>query len=241
MAYAEDRLGCDTLVVMDGDGEDDPGDVPRLLAKCREEGNRKIVFAERTRRSESWTFRTFYALYKAAHRLLTGSRVRVGNFSVIPRCRLTSLVVVSELWNHYAAAAFKSRQPYCLVPTRRAKRLHGRSSMNFVALVVHGLSAISVYSEVVGVRLLVFAFGLILLNLSGVAGVVFVRLATDLAVPGWATSAAGLLLVLLIQGVMLALLLSFIILGGRNGTTFLPRREYYHFVQGVRTIHDVQL
>ena len=156
---------------------------PRLLAKCREEGDWKIVFAERTRRSESWVFRIFYVLYKAAHRLLTGSRVRVGNFSVVPRSRLSSLVVVSELWNH-DAAAFKSRQPYCLVPTRRAKRLHGHSSMNFVALVVHGLSAISVYSEIVGVRLLVFAFGLILLTLSSVAGVVFVRRRPTWRCPG---------------------------------------------------------
>ena len=47
-------------------------------------------------------------------------RVRVGNFSAIPRRRLESLVAVSELWNHYAAAAFQSRQPYCTIPTQRA-------------------------------------------------------------------------------------------------------------------------
>ena len=79
----------------------------------------------------------------------------MGNFSVIPRERLASLVVVSELWNHYAAAAMRSRQPFCTIPTRRAERLDGESKMNFVGLVVHGLSAISVYSDIVGVRLLI--------------------------------------------------------------------------------------
>ena len=76
------------------------------------EGWTKIVFAERAKRSESLAFRVFYGLYKLVHRVLTGQGVRVGNFSVIPRARLASLVVVSEMWNHYAAAAFASRQPY---------------------------------------------------------------------------------------------------------------------------------
>src|SRR5258708_7317372 len=70
LAYVEDRGTCDSVVVMDGDGEDDPRDVPRLLAKSREEGGSKIVFAERTRRSETLVFRIFYKLYKVAHLFL---------------------------------------------------------------------------------------------------------------------------------------------------------------------------
>ena len=99
----------------------------------------------------------FYAMFKLLHRVLTGKGVRVGNFSVMPRRRLSSLVVVAEIWNHYAAAVFRSRQPHCMIPTHRSRRLCGSSSMNFVSLVTHGLSAISVYSDVVGVRLLVMS------------------------------------------------------------------------------------
>jgi polyisoprenyl-phosphate glycosyltransferase len=230
LAYVEDRGSSEAVVVMDGDGEDDPRDVPRLLAKCREEGGRKIIFAERTRRSETVTFRIFYALYRTAHRFLTGYGVRVGNFSVIPRPRLASLVVVSEMWNHYAAAAFKSRQPYATIPTQRAKRLDGKSQMNFVNLVVHGLSAISVYGELVGIRLLVVTVLLMLATLAGLAGVLFIRLATPLAIPGWATNAGGILLVILFQALMLSLIFSFVILGGRQGSAFLPRRDYVYFI-----------
>ena len=57
---------CDAVVVMDGDGEDAPEDVPRLLARLREEEGSPIVFAERTRRSESWGFHVFYAPLQAA-------------------------------------------------------------------------------------------------------------------------------------------------------------------------------
>jgi glycosyltransferase involved in cell wall biosynthesis len=230
LAYVEDRGSCQAVVVMDGDGEDNPRDVPRLLAKSLMEGGTKIVFAERTRRSESLVFRVFYKLYKVVHLFLTGYAVRVGNFSVIPRPRLASLVVVSEMWNHYAAAAFKSRQPYTTVPTHRAKRIDGKSHMNFVNLVVHGLSAISVYGELVGIRLLVVTVLMVLATLAGLAGVVFVRLATTWAIPGWATTAVGILLVILMQALMLSLVFSFVILGGRQGSAFLPRRDYAYFI-----------
>ena len=42
LAYVEGQQGrCQTLVVMDGDGEDDPDDVPRLLEQVRREGGKR--------------------------------------------------------------------------------------------------------------------------------------------------------------------------------------------------------
>ena len=135
LCYIEEKIPCDYVAVMDSDGEDDPADVPRLLARCREEGGSKIVFAERTRRSESMVFRTLYHLYRIIHFMVVGHRVRVGNFSVIPVELLRSLTVVSEMWSHYAAAVFAARLPHCQVPTTRAQRLEGASTMGFVSLV----------------------------------------------------------------------------------------------------------
>jgi hypothetical protein len=238
LAYVEAHFEGPAVVVMDADGEDDPVDVPRLIDRCRAEGFQKIVFAERTKRSESVVFRVFYAMYKALHVTLTGIAVRVGNFSVIPRARLQSLVVVSELWNHYAAAAFKSRQPVCLVPTSRASRLDGRSTMNFVDLVSHGLSAISVYGEIIGVRLLVLACLLIIAALAGIAATAVIRLTTTWAIPGWATYTMGIMVVMLLLGVMLALLFSFIVLSGRQGSSFLPCRDYGYFIQEVHRLRE---
>lgn len=236
LSYLWQHVPCETIVLMDSDGEDDPTDVPRLLEKYEAEGRRKIIFAERTRRSESWSFVLFYSLYKALHRVLVGMGVRVGNFSVIPRGRLESLIVVSELWNHYAAAVVKSRQPFDTVPTRRADRLEGRSRMDFVRLVAHGLSAISVFGDIIGVRLLVATLVLIALTVVGLIVTVVLRLATDLPIPGWATSTFGLLTVILFQAVMLSIQFSFIVLGGRQGTSFLPCRDYAYFVAGLQTL-----
>ncbi len=236
LAYVEANLPCRAVVVMDSDGEDDPRDVPRLLEECQAEQYQKIVFAQRSKRSESWVFCVFYAVYQLLHRLLTGQRVRVGNFSVIPRPRLASLVGVAELWNHYAAAVFKSRQPYCGIAACRGPRLAGRSRMNFVSLVIHGLSAISVHADVVGVRLLVASLTGILLAAAGLAAIVAIRLLTTLAIPGWATSAAGILAVVLLQLVLFSIVFCFMTLSNRQGTTVLPLRDHPYFVASVERI-----
>jgi len=83
----------DAVVVMDGDGEDKPQDVPRLLEKFLERGGKKTVFAERKRRSEGFAFTLFYKLYQLGHRLLTGLPVKVGNFSILPGEYLDQLVI----------------------------------------------------------------------------------------------------------------------------------------------------
>jgi polyisoprenyl-phosphate glycosyltransferase len=240
LAYIEAHVPCAAVIIMDGDGEDNPADVPKLLDKYEQEYRSKIVFAERVRRSEHWTFRVFYTLYKILNRVLTGHQVRVGNFSVVPYVRLRSLVVVPELWNHYAAAVFNSRQPYCSVPTARARRVGGTSKMNFVSLIIHGLSAISVFSETVGVRLLLMTLSLVAFALGGMACVVVIRLFTDLAIPGWATFTTGLLAVIILQAIMLAINFSFLILSSRKDMGFLPARDYVYFIGGLRNIAGKQ-
>jgi polyisoprenyl-phosphate glycosyltransferase len=241
LSYIESAYDCDAVVVMDADGEDDPDDVPRLLDRWEAEGRRTIVFAARARRSEGVAFRLAYGGYRVLHRLLTGRGVRVGNFSVVPGERLRSLVVVPELWSHYAAAVFVSRLPFTMVPTRRARRLAGGSSMSWVSLVTHGLSAISVFSEVVGVRVLLATLYLGVLSVAGIGTVASVRLLTPWAVPGWATYTTGLLLVMLLQVVMFALLFSFTTLFYRKGAAMLPARDYPYFVDRVHALflrHD---
>jgi hypothetical protein len=102
--------------------------------------------------------------------------------------------------------------------------------MSFVPLVVHGLSAMSVFGDIVGVRLLVAALGTATLAFIGIAAALFVRFATDLAIPGWATYTVGLFVVLLAQAVMLSLALAFAILAARGNLTLIPLREHEHFI-----------
>jgi polyisoprenyl-phosphate glycosyltransferase len=228
----------DAVVVMDGDGEDLPADIPKLLDRCRANHGTKIVFAQRAKRTEGFAFRLGYAGYRALHKLLVGHNVNVGNFSVVPRDSLARAVAISELWNHYAAAVYHARLSIDMVPLDRAQRLAGTSKMNFVALVMHGLSAISVYSDLVGVRVLRAIAVLAVLVLAGIAAVLALRVFTPLAIPGWATSAAGLLLVLFANLTILSMFMAMFALRARSGSSFLPLRDYRHFILDERLLYE---
>lgn len=231
LAHLQKEGSSDLVVVMDGDGEDRPSDVPELLQRCIQSNFSQLVFAERAGRSEGSFFLLGYACYRIAHRMLVGRPIRVGNFSVVPRACLDRLVSVSELWNHYAAAVLAARIPHCQIPIDRGKRIAGSSKMNLVSLVVHGLSAISVHGEVVSVRVL-FLLGLSCCLLFGALAVVIgIRFGTDWAIPGWATSAAGFVVLALLQLLLISVVTVILILRARSGLGFIPARDHVHFVQ----------
>ena len=143
LSYIAKEVSCEKVIVMDADGEDAPKDINALVAASEQSPDR-IVFAQRTKRQESFTFRFFYGIYKFIFRQLTGKVITFGNFSLIPQRRLQNLVRVSEIWNNFPGGIIRSRIPYVAIPTERGKRLAGESKMNFVSLVLHGLSTISV-------------------------------------------------------------------------------------------------
>jgi len=230
LSYIEANHPQSSVVVMDSDGEDDPKDVPRLIRECVAHREEKIVFAARIKRSEGWIFTFFYHLYRLIHFLLIGIRVRVGNFSVVPPRALKRLVAVSELWNHYAAAVHKAKLPMEFIPSERATRLAGPSRMDTVSLVVHGLSAMAVFGDRIGVRLLIVVSAGMVLTVTALAIVIATRLVTDLAIPGWATYAAGLLFVMLMQMLLVILGFVFVILAARNAAHVLPTHDYGQFI-----------
>jgi polyisoprenyl-phosphate glycosyltransferase len=233
LAWIYENVRCRSVLIMDADGQDRPEDVPRLLDRFEQSDASSVVFAERLRRGEGFVFSVFYRLYRGLHWLLTGIPVRVGNFSVLSFDHLATLVAVSDLWNHYAAGVFKSRLPHELLPTSRGVRIGGKSQMNFVALVTHGLSAISVFGETVGVRLLIGSAVASLVLVAVLALVLFIRLTTTLAIPGWATYTGGLLVIALLSVINVAAVVTVIVLSSRNNMSFLPLRDYSWFVRSV--------
>ena len=237
LAFIHCNRPMNAVVIMDGDGEDRPLDVPRLFEKFEQEKGQKIIFAARARRSEGTVFCFLYHLYRLVHRILTGISVRVGNFSILSPLAVSQLVIVSELWNHYAAAVFKAKMPYATLSTNRGKRLAGQSSMNFVGLVTHGLSALSVFGDIIGVRLLIGAIISALLFAGGVVPLLATRLVADVAMPVWVLYMGGVLLLLLFQALSMSFLLVWLLLNTRASTTFVPLRDYTYFVQSVTKVY----
>jgi polyisoprenyl-phosphate glycosyltransferase len=234
LVHVEKSIPCDAVLVMDADGEDTPDGALQLL---RAFSGKTAIFAERSRRTESFIFRLFYQVYKLLHLALTGIEVRVGNFSILPARYLGTLVVMSELWNHYAATVFRSGLPFTATPIPRGHRISGTSRMNFVSLAAHGMSAISVFGDVVGVRLLIVSMAGSLLAALGILVVAAIRIFTNLAIPGWATYVSGTLAIILIQFITIATSFTFIMLSNRINLSFVPLRDSELFVAECREIY----
>jgi len=224
------------VLIMDADGEDSPRDIPLLLNEFIRQDQRKVIFAARGRRLESFVFKLFYQLYRAIHRVLVGFDIRIGNFSVIPSPLLEQLVVASDLWNHYAAAVIKTKLPCAMVPVNRSKRLSGTSKMGFVGLVIHGLSAMAVFGDIVGVRLLIASGVFAVMTIGLVISIFIIRFSTHLAIPGWATYTTGLLLLLLSQSLLLSLIFTFVVLYSRGQSSFVPIRDCPVYISSAKTV-----
>ena len=229
---------CQAVLIMDGDGEDDPKDVHTLIDRCCRRKFCKIIFAKRSKRSDGQIFKLGYISYKIVHYLLTGIKVEVGNFSIIPYQMLNRLMGVSEIWNHYAASVFHARLPLEMVPIPRGERIAGKSRMNYTSLIVHGMSAISVFGETVAVRLLCVVSLLMLFTIGGLVTNVLIRFCTDLAIPGWATNLTGILGIVMLNLLLLAIFSVLMMLNSRDRLSFLPIRDWQYFIEKTITIYD---
>jgi len=236
IAYINSNVPSDLVIVMDADGEDQPEDIPSLLEESRRSPGH-IVFARRTRRSEGFAFRIFYLLYKLFFKLLTGRAIAFGNFALIPGSLLNRVAHLPEIWNHFAAGVMRANIPLSSIPTRRGKRYGGNSSMNFISLIIHGLSAISVYVEILTVRLMIFATAVIFVGILGFLVLLYIKYFTLLAIPGWATNVAIGIVVIMFQAVLLLALLTFLSLNYRSSKLFIPAKDYQDYLLNLEKVH----
>jgi glycosyltransferase involved in cell wall biosynthesis len=221
------------VLVMDGDGEDRPADLLRLLEQ-KESRPGAVICAQRLRRSEGWAFRFFYGLYKIIFYLFTGARIDFGNYCLIPRRSLETLIHNPAIWNNLAAAICRSRLPLVRVPTARGTRYEGKSHMNFVALLLHGFTAISVYSDLVMVRIVLCTAVLCTISFAALVVVIALKLFTNLAIPGWTSQVGGLLVIMILQSLLIAAVAAFQIIGGRSTKPMIPAVDAASLVSSKR-------
>jgi hypothetical protein len=112
--------------------------------------------------------------------------------------------------------------------------------MNFVGLVAHGLSAMSVFGDRIGARLLLLTCALTAAGI--LAGSTIALWHLTARVPFSASLAYGVVatVMLLLLAVATSLAFVFIILSGRGNQGFLPFRQYRDYVDRITpvTSHD---
>jgi len=101
---------------------------------------------------------------------------------------------------------------------------------------MHGLSALSVHAELVGVRLLVVTAIVVSAILSALLATFGLRVFTPMTMPAWTSTAVGVLLIVMFQVLGLTLLFAFLVLHARSHPTFIPVRDYEYFVDQCQTL-----
>jgi hypothetical protein len=230
LAIAAQEAETGAVVIMDADGEDRPQDILRLVTAAQGCDD-FVVVAERAQRTESRSFRISYGLYRLIFALLTGKKLGFGNFSLLSREYALRLAMLPDLWNTFPAALMRSRLPIKRLPTDRGHRYTGSSKMNYASLIVHGLSGLSVYSDTIFVRMLVAVVALFAASMLVIATVVMLRLFTDLASPGWATTIVLGTTIILLQAIVSTLTAALLLLNNRSQRLIIPALDFRRFVR----------
>lgn len=224
----------DYVIVMDSDGEDQPEDIPKLIEKAAGAKNKKIVFAQRKRRQESLLFKTGYYIYKALFTFLTGQTINFGNFSIIPKGLLGKIVHQSNIWNHYSGSIIQAKTPYTKILLDRGKRYRGVSKMKFGNLIIHGLSSIAVYFDVLSLKILKYSAYAIIVCFFTVLYIVYEKLFTDSAIPGWASSLTLIIMGIILQLFSVTLIVLLLQLSSRKHINAPNSKIYAEFIESIQ-------
>jgi len=229
IGYVADNLACDYLIVSDCDFEDQPKYIPALIKRAADLKN-NVVFAARSKRSEGIIFKIFYQFYKRLYKVLTGLPISIGNFSVIPGPLVRRVAGIAEIASHFPAGIMLAKVPYETINSDRGTRTHGKSKMNIVNLVIHGISGLTVYADVISARIII---GVMLLSISisiSILVLVIQRLFTNMHMIGWTSQFTTILGGVVYEGILSAMLMIFLVLSYKNHRAIIPFIDYSKFI-----------
>jgi len=198
-----DFCNADWVVVMDGDLQDRPEEIPRLYARARE--GYDVVLAQCVRRQypvlKRATSRIFYRVFN----YFTGMKYdgQVGNFRIVSRQVVESFRTVREQLRFFSGIVDWLGFPKTSIRVEHAERFSGRGAYSWLRLWKLGQEAIVAYSDK-PLRLAI-RLGLIISALASAYGVyVVVRaLVHRVGIAGWSSLIAS---VYFLAGIIISIL-----------------------------------
>ena len=152
------------IILMDADGEDDPNLLKKIISSSKEFPN-KIITINRTKRDEKLIFRFMYEIHYLFTLLITGKKIRFGNYSLISSDKLKKLFSSGDLWGAYSAAIINNYTDIKPIFYERKKRYTDETKMNLFKLMFHSLRIISIFKKKVYFFSALYISFLILINL----------------------------------------------------------------------------
>lgn len=229
MQHADLNFPGSSVLVMDSDGEDSPKGINLLLGQS-EVFTDCVITANRGKRYEGPKFGFFLKLYKLLFRIFSGEKLNFGNFMYIPSRLVPRLIWLDDSWNHLAASIKHHGIKISGIEIDRGRRYSGSSKMNLVGLINHGLAAMSVFASTIFARLLLFSTAVLVASSFMGAFVLYLRFFTKFGVPGWATTALGVQMIISFQAVTVFATTTILMITSRKvlrQPAFLEADKYY--------------
>ena len=129
------------IIIMDSDGEDDPGNLLKMI-KTAEENEDFIITSNRTNREENYIFKFFYFLHKILTFIFSLHWISFGNFNVFHSKNLSKILSNNLSWLAFSSCIINNSKIIRLYAQRK-KRYFGKSKLNFASLLLHSLRVIS--------------------------------------------------------------------------------------------------
>ena len=200
LTAALDHVTGDATVLMDGDLQDEPESIPRLLEKFFE--GYDVVYAQRTRRKEAWPLRlSYYVFYRLMARLSDMKLpLDAGDFALMSRRVVEHLQRLQE--HHRYLRGLRSWVGFRQIgiPVERSQRHSGRSKYSVFRLLKLASDGIFAFS-IVPIRAAAI-LGASSIGLSGLFAVytIFAKLFLNQTPKGFT---ALLLLITFLSGILL--------------------------------------
>jgi dolichol-phosphate mannosyltransferase len=118
------------IATLDGDGQNDPADIPRLLARAEAEGGAIMVVGHRVTRKDSWLKRRTSRIANAVRaRLLGDATPDAGcGLKVFPRALFLELPAFDHMHRYLPALVLRGGGRVVSEPVNHRPRLRGRSN-----------------------------------------------------------------------------------------------------------------
>jgi hypothetical protein len=144
----------DLVITIDSDGEDNPADLPALLAPLltAPDNLTLVSLAQRTKRKRSGIFNTMYFFFRIFFVTLTGKVVHNGNFMAY-RGWFAKNVLFHPFFDYcYSSAVLALSKSITFIPLARENRYFGESKMTLISLISHGFRMLLPFSDRIAVR-----------------------------------------------------------------------------------------
>lgn len=178
----------DAVISLDADLQDDITVIPEMLRRFRD-GSEVVYGVRRSRRRDSWFKRTSARLfYRLMHRASPDMIIDHADFRLLSRRAIEELRRFGEVNLYLRGLVPLIGLPSAIVPYDRESRSAGRSKYPLRKMLAFAFDGLSSFSAI-PLRAITLIGLLTFLGCVGISvWALFVRLFTDQAIPGWAST-----------------------------------------------------